>query len=474
VNGESIDDLDDTLKIESTDDLQNDVANEVHNRKNHFIACEPCLLTVAEKEQAIYKLDCRILPIINLLYIVCYIDRSNIGNVHAQLKQDLHLSEIQYALSAGVFFVSYTIFEIPSNMFLVSIGARKWIARIAISWGLVVVFMALSNNFFSFFMFRVLLGATEAGFFPGILLYLNYFYLPDEQSRKIAIFYLAQALSGIVGGLISYITLHSSGTNSTSSSSASSSGLQGWQTLFLVEGIPAVMLGIATYLWLPSNPSDIDFLSPAERQFLESRMQRPNQGVIHDHDHDQMTDALKTEAIHTGRSASTIQPIQLDISPSSVSPSFESHSQGVDQFDDMSSYTPHTSCTPSSVLSDEANSIITHDDDQFPQPLDIQHNRRPQRCSWLRSMTFFIFRPFLGLLPIAVVNAISSYLVVLFAVANFFTMLPISAVTFYLPSIIAGFQIDSITANLISAVPYAIAAVCMYVQLLYILAVVLG
>ena len=173
------------------------------------------------------------MPFLFVLYVVCFLDRVNLGFAALQMNRDLGLSPAEYGFGAGIFFLGYVLFEVPSNLILARVGARRWIARIMISWGLVAVGMMFVRGPLSLYALRFLLGATEAGFFPGMVYYLSRWYPAAERARAIARFMVAIPLSGIVGGPISGAILGLNGQL----------GLAGWQWLFLLEGLPAVLLG---------------------------------------------------------------------------------------------------------------------------------------------------------------------------------------------------------------------------------------
>ena len=204
------------------------------------------------------KVTRRLLPFLFLLYIVCFLDRVNIGFAALQMNQELGFSPGTYGLGAGIFFLGYVSFEIPSNLILARIGARAWIARIMITWGLIACAMMFIRGPVSLVGLRFLLGVAEAGFFPGMIYYLTLWYPEAERARAVARFMLAIPLSGVVGGPISGALLSLHGAF----------GLSGWQWLFLLEGIPAVLLGLVVFRILPNGPEDARWLTPAEREAL--------------------------------------------------------------------------------------------------------------------------------------------------------------------------------------------------------------
>jgi len=200
-----------------------------------------------------------------LLYIVNILDRQNVGFARLRMLQDLGISEGAYALGAGVFFISYAALGVPSNLILSRTGARRWIAAIMVSWGLISAAMLLVSGPWSFTLLRLLLGCAEAGFFPGILLYLTYWFPARERARAVALFMLASPLAGIVGGPLAGALLQfADGLG----------GLAGWQWLFLLEGIPAVLLGVVVLFYLTDRPDQASWLSEEQRSLLATQLSR--------------------------------------------------------------------------------------------------------------------------------------------------------------------------------------------------------
>lgn len=206
----------------------------------------------------------RLIPFIFLSYVVAYVDRVNIGFAAADLQRDLGLSDWAYGLGAGLFFLGYFAFEIPSNLILERIGARIWIARIMIVWGLVSMGTMFVTGETSFYVARVLLGLAEAGFFPGMILYLTYWIPRTDRARANAWFMTAAPVAMIVGAPVSAALLALDGWL----------GLRGWQWLFLIEGLPAVILGVAALFYLTDRPEQATWLSPDERAWLSGVMSR--------------------------------------------------------------------------------------------------------------------------------------------------------------------------------------------------------
>src|SRR6185503_18331365 len=196
----------------------------------------------------------RLVPYLFLCYIVNYIDRFNVAYAALEMKGDLGFSDAVYGLGASMFFVGYTFFEIPSNLILERLGARRWIARIMVSWGIVSTCMVFVHSAASFYALRLLLGIMEAGFFPGIIYYLANWIPVRERARTTALFMTSTSLAGVIGGPVSGALLQLKGVL----------GLTGWQWLFLVEGLPAVALGFVTLRYLDDRPADARWLSAAE------------------------------------------------------------------------------------------------------------------------------------------------------------------------------------------------------------------
>ena len=228
--------------------------------------CASATLPVDDEigRRAIARVGRRLIPFMFLLYIVAYLDRINIGFAALQMNRDLGFSDAVYGLGAGIFFVGYVLFEVPSNLILHRVGARRWIARIMISWGLVSAGMMFVQSVAAFYTMRFLLGVTEAGFFPGMLLYLTRWFPARERARAVASFMTATAVAGLVGGPISGALLRMEGVGR----------LAGWQWLFLLEGLPAVVLGVVVLSYLTEGPEQASWLPAAERAWLTERLER--------------------------------------------------------------------------------------------------------------------------------------------------------------------------------------------------------
>jgi ACS family tartrate transporter-like MFS transporter len=206
----------------------------------------------------------RLIPFAFICYVVAYIDRVNIGFAATALQQDLGLSATQFGIGAGLFFLGYCVFEVPSNLILARVGARRWIARILIGWGIVSMGMMFVTDVTSFFIARVLLGIAEAGFFPGMVLYLTLWIPAADRARTGALFMMAAPIAVIVGAPVSEALLKMHGWG----------GLRGWQWLFVGEGLPAVALGIMALYVLTDRPEDAEWLPPDQRQWLVDTLRR--------------------------------------------------------------------------------------------------------------------------------------------------------------------------------------------------------
>jgi ACS family tartrate transporter-like MFS transporter len=204
----------------------------------------------------------RFLPLAFICYVVAYIDRVNIGFAATALQRDLGLGSTGYGLAGGLFFLGYCLFEIPSNLILERVGARRWIARIMITWGVVSMATMLVRDGWSFMAARVMLGIAEAGFFPGMVLFFTYWFPASERARTGALFMMAAPVAVIVGSPVSTTLLKFDGFL----------GLHGWQWLFLLEGLPAVVLGFVALAALTDRPEDARWLSADDRNWLERTM----------------------------------------------------------------------------------------------------------------------------------------------------------------------------------------------------------
>ena len=204
------------------------------------------------------KVTRRVIPFLILLYIIAWLDRANVGFAALHMNADLGFSSGAFGLGSGIFFIGYLIFEVPSNLILHRVGARLWIARIMVSWGLVSVAMMFVQTPWSFYLLRFLLGAAEAGFFPGVIYYLGLWYPSAQRTRAIAAFMAAIPFTGLIGGPLSGAILGLDGAR----------GLAGWQWLFLLEGLPAIVVGFIVPLCLTDRPERAAWLEAPERDWL--------------------------------------------------------------------------------------------------------------------------------------------------------------------------------------------------------------
>lgn len=225
---------------------------------------------------AIAKASRHILPLIVPAYVCALMDRVNIGFAAIQMNVDLGFSATVYGLGGGLFFLSYAVFEVPSNVLLARFGARRWIARIMITWGLLGTGMMFVRTPTQFYLMRFLLGAAEAGFFPGVIYYLSQWYPRSHRGRAFSIFYAAVPLSSVVMGSLAGVLLDLNGR----------AHLKGWQWLFLIEGLPAVLMGIMTLVWLPDTPGTVGWLSKKEGEWIERQLALEAAAIGEPVDHD--------------------------------------------------------------------------------------------------------------------------------------------------------------------------------------------
>ncbi|MDQ2843493.1 MAG: MFS transporter [Acidobacteriota bacterium] len=221
-----------------------------------------------------------------MLYILAYLDRVNVGFAALQMKHDLHLSNTVYGAGAGIFFLGSALFDLPSNLMLVKVGPRRWIARIMISWGVIATGMMFVRGPMSFYVLRFLLGVCEAGFFPGMILYLTYWFPSKQRAGAIAKFMTATSLAGVVGAPLSGWLLNLEGL----------SHLHGWQWLFLAEGIPSFLMGFSVLYLLKDKPDDAGWLSRDEKLWLDEELEQDRQagGAAEKHN---LMDAFKAPII---------------------------------------------------------------------------------------------------------------------------------------------------------------------------------
>lgn len=247
-------------------------------------------LTSEESDKLYSRITWHIIPLLFVCYIIAYIDRINVGFAKLQLQEvlgvDASVFGSVYGLGAGLFFIGYFLFEVPSNLIMQRVGARIWIARIMIIWGLVSMTMLFIHSISAFYSVRFLLGVAEAGFYPGVILYLTYWFPDKQRARTVALFATGTVIAGIVGSPLSgaILELHNK------------SGLAGWQWLFLLEGIPAVLMGLVVFFILPNRPQNARWLSPAEKVWVQSRLDDEAIQSI-GRTHLRLSDALKSGRI---------------------------------------------------------------------------------------------------------------------------------------------------------------------------------
>jgi ACS family tartrate transporter-like MFS transporter len=218
----------------------------------------------ALRHATVRKVSWRLLQLLFVLFIASFLDRTNLGVASLQMNRDLALSATAYAFGAGVFYFGYALFEVPSNLILARVGARVWIARIAITWGIAASAMIFVRGTSSFYALRFLLGLAEAGFFPGIVWYLGRWFPERERARAMSWFMIGIPLAGVIGGPLGGALLSLNGIL----------GLSGWRWLFLVEGLPPILLGVVALRWLTDTPEKADWLTSKQRAWLVGEMNR--------------------------------------------------------------------------------------------------------------------------------------------------------------------------------------------------------
>lgn len=249
---------------------------------------EQHVLGEAEEGRLFRKIAWRVLPILFVSYCVAFLDRVNVGFAQLQMEKALGIDPAQFGFAAGIFFLTYAALELPSNLLFQRLGARKTFLRIMFLWGLTVVGTAFVQTPGQYYVMRLLLGAFEAGFFPGMILYLTYWFPSARRGRVTAIIFLANALaSTIVGPLTGGIMAGFDGVL----------GLQGWQWAFIVEGIPACVLGVVCYLYLHDSPATAGWLSAGEKAYLVTHLQE-DQAKSRDHVKRPLVDAFKDPVIY--------------------------------------------------------------------------------------------------------------------------------------------------------------------------------
>jgi ACS family tartrate transporter-like MFS transporter len=227
------------------------------------------LIDQKREKRIINKVTWRLVPFLVVAYLLCYIDRANLGFAALTMNKDLGFTATVFGWGAGIFFIGYFLFEVPSNLALAKFGARKWIARIAITWGIVSVAMSFVSGNASFLSLRFLLGAAEAGFYPGITYYLTFWFPERHRAVVFARFNLAQPFAYMIGATLSGLILKMNGFL----------GIAGWKWLFVLEGLPSVILGIITYMVLTDKPIKASWLAPEEREWLQGQIDQEHARV---------------------------------------------------------------------------------------------------------------------------------------------------------------------------------------------------
>jgi sugar phosphate permease len=227
--------------------------------------------TPAAERELLSKVTWRLVPFVSLLYCMAFLDRVNIANAHNSLRVTIGITEHQYSNASSIFFLGYCLFELPSNLLLHQVQPRIWIARIFITWGLVTLCFAFVSSYTGLLVARFFLGVAEAGFFPGMVYYFSNWFTPEEIALRVSMFFSASAAAGMLGGLVSYGVLQLDGR----------AGLYGWQWLYLVEGIPTMLVGFSVYWLLPNGPTDCGgFLTAAEAEYLVARLRSKTAAVV--------------------------------------------------------------------------------------------------------------------------------------------------------------------------------------------------
>jgi ACS family tartrate transporter-like MFS transporter len=233
----------------------------------------PKITPISIGTKTIRKVRIRILPFVFLLYIISFLDRINIGFAALTMNKELVISSKQFGLVAGIFFFGYFLFEIPSNLMLHKIGARIWIARILITWGIVATLTGFVHTVHQLYFVRFLLGLAEAGYFPGMVLYLTYWFPRHEQARALALFMTGIPVTTILGAPVSGLILDH----------VHWLGLSSWRWLLILEGTPAIVCGFLTYFLLPSRPQEAKFLTADEKEWIRAELGREEQQKLEEH-----------------------------------------------------------------------------------------------------------------------------------------------------------------------------------------------
>ncbi|KAL3595147.1 hypothetical protein FPOAC2_09468 [Fusarium poae] len=225
--------------------------------------CDPN--SVANEKRLVAKLDFYIIPLVMVLYLFSFLDRVNIGNARLYgLEEDLGLSSSQFQVAVSILFVTYLLFEVPSNLVLKLFTPRRWLAFIAAAWGIIATLTGLVNSYGSLLACRLLLGVVEAGLFPGLTVYLTFFYTKRELALRVGYLFVSAAVAGALGGLLAYGIGHMDGVR----------GMSGWRWIMIIEGIPSFLIGIVTYFALPNDAETAYFLDDSEKALMRLRHAR--------------------------------------------------------------------------------------------------------------------------------------------------------------------------------------------------------
>ncbi len=245
---------------------ENESASKGQSSSEGYPQIQGVAPTPSEERALLSKVTWRLIPLLLFCYIIAYIDRINVGFAKLHLREALGVDETifgsVYGFGAGLFFIGYFLFEVPSNLILQRVGARVWIARIMIVWGIVSMGMMFMKGVTAFYVMRFLLGAAEAGFFPGVILYLTYWFPAKARARTIALFATGGVIAGVIGSPMSGAILGLDGVG----------GLAGWQWLFFLEAIPAVLMGLVVLFVLPDRPQQARWLSDREKHWIQTRI----------------------------------------------------------------------------------------------------------------------------------------------------------------------------------------------------------
>lgn len=234
---------------------------------NNAVLSSPATLPMDMEKRLYRKITWRLIPFLMFCYVAAYIDRVNVGFAKLQMLDELGFSETVYGLGAGIFFIGYFLFEVPSNLILRKVGARVWIARIMLTWGLISAAFVWVSTPTQYYVLRFLLGAAEAGFYPGVIYYLMSWYPPKRRSQIIALFMVAIPVAGILGGPISGWII---------SAFHQTHGYSGWQWMFFLEALPSIVLGVATLFVLDSSPEKAKWLTTAEKAHIAKDLEVPS------------------------------------------------------------------------------------------------------------------------------------------------------------------------------------------------------